>query len=101
LTRDQHPALVETRSHWLHFGFPLGYGSDLLEALLTLVELDVGLASLRNAETLFRVILEKRDETGRWPLEHALRNTWADFGSEGKPNKWVTLRATKVIGALA
>ena len=34
LARDQRPAHVDVPSHWLRFGFPLGYGSDLLEALL-------------------------------------------------------------------
>ena len=37
---------------------------------------------------------------GRWPLERALRNTWADLGAEGKANKWVTLRALKVLRGL-
>jgi hypothetical protein len=99
LTQEQRPALVEVDAQWLRFGFPLGYGSDLLEALLALAELDVQRARLEIAAT--RVILErKRDERGRWPLEHALRNTWAEFEQEGAPNKWVTLRALKVLGVL-
>ena len=39
LASDQHPTLVDEPSHWLRLGFPLGYGSDLLEALLALAEL--------------------------------------------------------------
>jgi hypothetical protein len=112
LAQDQRPALVDVPSYWLHFGFPLGYGNDLLEALLALVELEnappqspppfprgnpfrwarVGVGALE-------FLLQKRDARGRWPLEHALGNTWASFGREGEPNKWVTLRALRVLAA--
>jgi hypothetical protein len=129
LTRDQFPALAVTRSHWLRFGYPLGYGSDLLEALLALTELGVT-ASLKGAgvalsgsldlharpapgdpgrarsdlsrlEDAIQVVLDKRDEMGRWLLEYALRNSWADFGPQGAPNKWVTLRALTVLRGMA
>ena len=99
LAQDLFPALVDTPSHWLRFGFPLGYGSDLLEALLALVELGVDPGDLPAAslERAIQVILRKRDEGGRWRLEHALRNTWADLGTEGEPSKEVTLRALRVL----
>jgi hypothetical protein len=93
LARDRFPALAGTRSHWLRFGFPLGYGSDLLEALLALTELRV--TSCPGG--VLQVLFEKRDERGRWPLEHPLRNAWTDLGRAGEPNKWVTLRALQVI----
>ncbi|MBL7199565.1 MAG: hypothetical protein ISS56_05410 [Anaerolineae bacterium] len=93
LARDQFPAQAGVRSHWLRPGYPLGYGSDLLEALLALVELGVA----ECPESALQAIHRKRDEAGRWPLEHALRNTWADFGAPGEPNKWVTLRALQVL----
>ena len=95
LAQDQHPVLVEADAHWLQFGFPLGYGSDLLEALLALAELGRH-APLADA---MRIVLGKRDEAGHWTLEHALRNSWADFGAEGEPNKWVTSRAQRVLNA--
>lgn len=91
LAQEQAPAF-DVRSRWLRFGFPLGYGSDLLEALLALTELQAGVE-----KSALQVILGKRDKRGRWPLESALRRTWADFGVEGLPNKWVTLRALKVL----
>jgi hypothetical protein len=95
LASDQRPALVDEPSHWLRLGFPLGYGSDLLEALLALAEVGkLGEAAVGEA---VRLLLQKRDENGRWPLERALPNTWADFGREGQPNKWVTLRALRVL----
>jgi hypothetical protein len=93
LTCDLRPALVDVPSHWLRPGFPLGENSDLLEALLALRE--VGAAPLP-AEAV-QAVLEKGDPEGRWLLESALPNTWARFGEEGRPNRWVTLRTYEVL----
>jgi hypothetical protein len=93
LSRDQRPALIPERSRWLRFGFPLGYGSDLLEALLALAEMGVACGQPRALDA----VLSKRDAEGRWALERATLRTWADFGREGQPNKWVTLRALKAL----
>jgi hypothetical protein len=95
LAQDQRPALVDEPSHWLRLGFPLGYGSDLLEALLALVEV----GAVPSQERALQAIREKRDETGRWRPEHALTGTWADFGAQGTPSKWVTIRALRVLRA--
>jgi hypothetical protein len=35
--------------------------------------------------------------SGRWVLEHRLDNTWGRFGRVGQANKWVTLRALRVL----
>ena len=80
-------------SGWLCFGFPLGERSDLLEALLALREAGVGTLP---ADAV-RLVAQKQDGDGRWPLERVLPNTWADFGAEGRPSKWVTLRAYQVL----
>jgi hypothetical protein len=42
-------------------------------------------------------VLSKQDEIGRWALGHTPANTWARFGTVGQPNKWVTLRALRVL----
>ena len=101
LSRDQRPTLAQSGSQWLRFGFPLGYGSDLLEALLTLRGLGVPPELLPASRELSAVILEKRDETGRWRLERALPNAWAGLGALGEPNKWITLRALAALDWLA
>jgi hypothetical protein len=95
LAQDQFPSRVDVPSHWLRFGFPLGYGSDLLEALLVLTEL----GTVPNQEQAIHSVLRKQDAAGRWSLEHALPNAWADFGVIGAPSKWVTLRAIRVLRA--
>jgi hypothetical protein len=100
LSQDQRPTLAQADSQWLRFGFPLGYGSDLLEALLTLRELGLS-PELLPAQNLSAFILGKRDEAGHWRLERALSNTWAGFGAEGESNKWITLRALAALDWLA
>jgi hypothetical protein len=44
------------------------------------------------------VVRQKQDESGRWSLEYDYTGkTWVDFGNKKQPNKWVTLRAMKVL----
>ena len=80
---------------WQQFGFPLGYTSDLLEALEVLGRLGVEIGP--QLAPALEVVRSKRGESGRWMLESAPGNTWAGFGEIGAPNKWVTLRALKAL----
>ena len=41
----------------------------------------------------------RADDQDRWLLEHTPRNMWTPFGRLREPNKWVTLRALKVLRA--
>lgn len=62
----------------------LGYGDDL---------------RLSNA---LQFILSKQDRQGRWRLENTLNGTlrvWIDIEQKGKPSKWITLRALRVLKA--
>ena len=48
---------------------------------------------------LLALIAGKQDGQGRWPLEYAYGSkTWGSYGRKGQPNKWVTLRALRVLG---
>jgi len=39
---------------------------------------------------------------GRWTLEHGLNGKmWVDIEQQGKPSKWITLRALRVLKALS
>jgi hypothetical protein len=82
--------------NWWKFGFPVFYITDLLQNVEALVGLGCGNdPRLKNALDLVR---EKQDELGRWALEyHYTGKTWLDFGARKKPNKWVTLRALRVL----
>jgi hypothetical protein len=86
--------------NWWKFGFPVFYVTDLLQNVEALVALGYGDdPRLSNALTLIR---EKQDDAGRWALEYDYAGkTWVDFGKKKQPNKWVTLRALKVLKAAA
>jgi len=90
-----YPTATESSPLWQKFGFPLAYTSDLLEALEVLGKLGVDLGA--QLAPALDIVKSKRDASGRWALEHALDNTWAKFGEIGQPNKWVTLRALRVL----
>ena len=95
LAGGEYPTATEPSPLWQQFGFPLAYTSDLLEALEVLGRLGVDLGA-QLAPSL-DIVRGKRDASGRWALEHALDNTWAEFGEIGQPNKWVTQRAQHVL----
>ena len=43
-------------------------------------------------------VVSKQDEQGRWKLEQTLNGKmWVDIEEKGKPSKWVTLRALRVL----
>jgi hypothetical protein len=87
-------------SNWWKFGFPVFYVTDLLQNVEALVNLGYG-QDARLAQAL-AIIREKQDAQGRWLLEYDYTGkTWCDFGARGQPNKWVTLRALRVLKAAA
>ncbi len=85
---------------WWKFGFPVFYITDLLQLVEALVGLGYG-ADPRLARS-FDIILGKQNDQGRWPLEYDYAGkTWVDFGVKKEPNKWVTLRALRVLARRA
>jgi hypothetical protein len=95
LADGDYPTATEPSPLWQLFGFPLGYTSDLLEALEFLGKLGVGIGP--QLAPALDVLRSKRDESGRWRLEYTPGNTWAGFGEIGEANKWVTLRALRTV----
>jgi hypothetical protein len=85
--------------NWWKFGFPVFYVTDLLQLVEALVALGYGAdPRLAHALTLIR---DKQDGQGRWALEYDYAGkTWVDFGAKKQPNKWVTLRALRVLKAV-
>ena len=82
--------------NWWKFGFPVFYVTDLLQNVEALVGLGYG-RDPRLANAL-DVIREKQDEHGRWALDYNyLGKTWVDIGEKRQPDKWVTLRALRVL----
>ncbi len=99
LAKADYPYYERISGEWFKFGFPLSYTSDVLEALLALSEAGYGdHPRLKNA---IELMLSKRDADGRWRLRHSLNGKmWADIEAKGKPSKWVTLRAWRVLKAV-
>lgn len=95
LATGDYLTATEPSPLWHKFGFPLGYTSDLLEALQVLVRLGRGCDSRLTAAV--EIVRNKEDESGRWALEYKPDNTWGRFGQVGQPNKWVTVRALEVL----
>jgi hypothetical protein len=82
--------------NWWKFGFPVFYVADILQIAEALARLGYG-KDPRLAGAL-KIIREKADSRGRWPLEYDYTGkTWLDFGKKKQPSKWVTLRALRVL----
>jgi len=85
--------------NWWKFGFPVFYVTDLLQNVEALIGLGYGSdPMLSNA---LKIIREKQDVQGRWLMEYDYTGkTWVNFGARKQPNKWVTLRALRVLKAV-
>jgi len=82
--------------NWWKFGFPVFYITDLLQNVEALVKLGHG-DDPRLTNTIAG-IRSKQDDQGRWALEYDYSGkTWCDFGVKKQPNKWVTIRALRVL----
>lgn len=91
-----HPYAPKPSSNYWKFGFPVFYITDLL--LVAEVLIALGCGEDPRIKNLIRLILEKQDDQGRWLLETDYTGkTWGDWGEKKQPNKWVTLRALRVI----
>ncbi len=100
LSRDlavaDYPCWERVSTVWQKFGFPLGYTSNVLEALGALSELGYGARpALHNA---IKLVLSKQDWQGRWKMETSLNGKmWINIEARGQPSKWVTLQAVQTL----
>ncbi len=98
--RAEYPSgwAAKPSGNWWKFGFPVFYVTDLLQNVEALVRL--GYADDPRLAGALQIIREKQDAQGRWALEYDYAGkTWVDFGAKKQPNKWVTLRALRVLKA--
>jgi len=80
---------------WLRLGFPLMYQDDILEILGILTRL--GYHDERMQEAI-DVLISKQDGEGKWKLENTFNGRFqTNIEQKGKPSKWVTLNALKVL----
>ncbi len=85
------------QKRWLYAGFPNAWFYDVVRVLDYLRAARPS-PDERMAEAL-DIVASKRDANGRWPLDHAYHDaSLVDFGeAEGKPSRWITLRAMRVL----
>jgi hypothetical protein len=99
LAHAAYPVTGRVSPSWFKLGFPLSYWSDVLETLAVLVAMGYG-PDPRLADAV-QWLLSKQDAAGRWVLEHGLNGKmWIDIEQQGKPSKWITLRALRVLKGL-
>ena len=98
VARADYPYKERISSSWFKFGYPLGYVTDVLLNLEALSE--AGYAKDPRLNDAVELVLAKQDEQGRWKMEYSYTSKmWADVEKKGKPSKWVTLRALRVLRA--
>lgn len=86
--------------NWWKFGFPVMYVTDMLQNIEALV--GSGFRDDPRITQALKIIQEKRDPQGRWSLEYDYSGKmWVDFGPKKQTNKWVTLRAMRLLNAPA
>ena len=85
------------KSEWTQFAFPPLWHYDVLRALDYLRAAEVR-PDARVDEALAKVI-ERRQDDGRWLLDVRHRNTLHEemAGTVGAPNRWITLRALRLL----
>jgi len=97
----KYPTRTDSRPNraWWKFGFPVFYVTDLLQLAEALVSLGYG--NDKRLSSTIDLISKKQNEDGKWLKEYDyIGKTWLDFGKKNEPNKWVTLRALRVLKSL-
>lgn len=85
-------------SSWFKLGFPSGYVADVLQVLEVLAEL--GRAGDPRLAGALEWLAAQQDAGGRWANRYAYAHkTTVPIEAQGKPSKWVTLRACAVLRA--
>lgn len=99
IARADYPYQERISPNWFKFAYPLGYITDVLLNLEALTE--AGVVDDPRLKDAVLLVLSKQDEQGRWVLEYSYRSRmWINIEKLGKPSKWVTLRALRVLKRL-
>jgi hypothetical protein len=82
---------------WLQFSFPTWWHYDVLRGLDYLR--DAGLQGDDRVAEAIEVVKGNRDESGRWPLQkvHEGETYFEIDEGAGKPSRWITLGAMRVL----
>jgi hypothetical protein len=86
-------------NRWFKFGFPVFWATDVLQNLEVLASFGYGGDARLSAA--MDLVMDKQDHQGRWKMEYTYNGkTLVDVEEKGKPSKWVTLRALRVLKRL-
>lgn len=95
LYKKSHEPKLIAKPKWTRLGFPWMWDTDALELLLILT--GIGYRDNRMQDAL-DLILSKQDDRGKWTLEATYNGRFqVDIEKKGKPSKWVTLNALRVL----
>lgn len=93
--KRSHDLARVSKPVWLQFGFPLMWNTDVLEILGILTKLGCFDERMQEAVDL---VVSKQDEFGRWKMERSFNGRLqVNIEQKGKPSKWVTLNALRVL----
>jgi len=95
---DHHGYKVINRQ-WLKFSFPWFWGYNVLRGLSVLTKL--GYTEDERLRDAVELLFQKRRPDGIWILDNAPTNRMqANIETVGKPSKWITLNALRVLKRL-
>jgi prenyltransferase beta subunit len=96
---DHHDYKIINRS-WLQFSFPWFYGYNILRGLDVLTKL--GYVDDERLNDAIKILMEKRQSNGKWTLENTpVGRMQTNIETKGKPSKWITLIALRVLKRLS
>jgi len=98
LFKADHHQFRVIKGAWLKFSFPCFF-YDILRGLSVVTRL--GYAKDRRIDDAFEILLQKQNMDGKWILESTQSGKMqTNLEQKGKPSKWVTLNALRVIKRL-
>lgn len=93
--KKSHNLDAVSKPGWLKFGFPLMYQTDVLEMLGIFADLKIRDPRLEDA---IGIVESKKTKDGLWMMENSNNGKMiVSVEKKGKPSKWITLKALKVL----
>ena len=93
--KRSHNLSKVSKPSWLQLGFPHMYQTDILEILDMFTRLGVKDERMNDA---LDILISKQNDDGKWVLESTFNGRFlANIEQKGKPSKWITLNALKVL----
>jgi hypothetical protein len=98
LYKSSHDPSVLAKRFWVNFSFPTLWKTDALEMLGVMEKLGYHDERMQDAIDL---LISKQDGQGRWKMEKSYNNRLlVGLEKDGKPSKWVTLNALKILKSI-